>query len=335
MADGAAPVIIPASNGIARIAHLDSFLRGEGDVVVGWGRKPSGDKARRLAERRGLRWLLLEDGFLRSVDRHAPPISLIVDDVGIYYDAGAPSRLEQLVPCPLAEPEAARARALAAAWRDGGVSKYNHAPDYRAPLPPRYVLVVDQTWGDASIACGQAGPESFDAMLRAALDENPDCDVLLKVHPDIFSHGKKGYFDLRDLLANPRVHLIAEACHAVRLIREAEAVYVVTSQMGFEALVWGKRVRCFGMPFFAGWGLTQDQLAPPGRRRPASLEQLVHAALITYPRYVDPATGAPWQPEQAIAHVAAGRRALRETSGHAKGWTSRLNALLRRRGSRS
>lgn len=330
MADGAAPVIIPASSGIARIAHLDSFLRGEGDVVVGWGRKRSGDKARRLAERQGLRWLLLEDGFLRSVDRHAPPISLIVDDIGIYYDAGSPSRLERLVPRPLTEADVERARALAAAWRDGGISKYNHAPDYRAPLPSRYVLVVDQTWGDASVACGQAGPESFDAMLRAALCENPDCEVLLKVHPDIFSHGKKGYFDLGDLLANPRIHIIAEACHAVRLIREAEAVYVVTSQMGFEALLWGKRVCCFGMPFFAGWGLTEDALAPPARREAASFEQLVHAALIAYPRYVDPATGARWEPEQAVAHVAAGRKALLETSRHAKNRTSRLKSLLRR-----
>ena len=36
--------------------------------------------------------------------------------------------------------------------------------------------------------------------------------------------------------------------------------------MGFEALLWGRPVHCFGMPFYAGWGLTQDRLVPPERR---------------------------------------------------------------------
>ena len=39
--------------------------------------------------------------------------------------------------------------------------------------------------------------------------------------------------------------------------------------MGFEALLWGKPVRCFGMPFYAGWGLTRDELPAPARARPA------------------------------------------------------------------
>ncbi|MGJ7724790.1 capsular polysaccharide export protein, LipB/KpsS family [Escherichia coli] len=30
----------------------------------------------------------------------------------------------------------------------------------------------------------------------------------------------------------------------------------MTSLSGFEALLHGKRVFCYGMPFYAGWGLT-------------------------------------------------------------------------------
>lgn len=303
-------MIIPASRGIARIPHLDRFLEGEGDCVVGWGLKPSGLKARAMAARRGMRCLLLEDGFLRSVGRSDPPLSLIPDDLGIYYDAGAPSRIEQLASRPITKEEAGRARALATAWREAGLSKYNHAPDYGGPLPHRYVLVVDQTFGDAAIRCGQADEASFARMLDAALDENPDCTLVVKVHPDIFTHGKSGYFDMGRLSANSRIQVLAEECHASRLLREAEAVYTVTSQMGFEGLLWGKRVRCFGMPFYAGWGLTGDELQAPARRCTISLDQLIHAALIAAPRYVDPDTGARWTAEEAIAFAARQRQAL-------------------------
>lgn len=305
-------MIIKASKGIARVPHLAAFLDGEGDCVVGWGLKPSGMKARAIAAKRRMRCLLLEDGFLRSVGRSDPPLSLIIDDLGVYYDAGAPSRVEELIARPITASETERSRALIRTWRDAGLSKYNHAPDYGAPLPERYVLVVDQTFGDAAIRHGQADESSFARMLDAALAENPDCQVVVKVHPDIFTHGKTGYFDPRELGSRPRVQMIAEECHAVRLIRQAEAIYTVTSQMGFEGILWGKRVRCFGMPFYAGWGVTDDELKAPARRGPVTIEQLVNGALIKAPRYLNPETGERWDVEQAIA-FAAGRRQLLET----------------------
>jgi len=52
------------------------------------------------------------------------------------------------------------------------VSKYNHLREHCGALPNRFVLVVDQTAGDASIHYGLADPSSFDRMLAAALAEN-------------------------------------------------------------------------------------------------------------------------------------------------------------------
>jgi capsular polysaccharide export protein len=74
------------------------------------------------------------------------------------------------------------------------------------------------------------------------------------------------------------------------LLENATAVYTVTSQIGFEALLWGKPVHCFGMPFYAGWGLTRDAQTAPERRKPITLEQLAHAALVDYARYRHPET---------------------------------------------
>lgn len=256
---------------------------------------------------------LLEDGFIRSVERNAQTLSLLVDDLGVYYDAGAPSRMEKTIATGADDTQADRARALAGAWRTGGVSKYNHAPDYDGPLPEHYVLVTDQTFGDLAVVHGLASEASFAAMLAAAIAENPDALILVKIHPDVLSGKKRGYFPAH-ALTHHRVRIISNDCHPCRLLRHAAAVYVVTSLMGFEALLLGRPVRCFGMPFYAGWGITQDELPAPARRRAARIEDVTHAALVALPRYVDPRDGTPWQAEQAIAHVAERRRALFEPS---------------------
>jgi capsular polysaccharide export protein len=291
---------------IARIPHLATLLADHPRAVAGWGRKPSGRRAERVARLLGRAPLWLEDGFLRSVERSAPTLSLIVDDLGVYYDAARPSRMEALIAQGVRGEAARRAEAIAERWRTGRVSKYNHAPDYAAPLPARYVLVVDQTWGDLAITCGQADAASFRAMLNAALAEQPDADILVKIHPDVLAGRRRGHFSPADL-ADPRITIIAEDCHAPSLLRGAETVYAVTSLMGFEALLWDRRVRCFGMPFYAGWGLTEDELPAPPRRGRADRPALVHAALVALTRYADPGSGEPWSCEEAIDYIAAAR----------------------------
>jgi capsular polysaccharide export protein len=330
------------NRGLKRLPALAEFVGGqvlfstfiapvELSATLGWGRRKYARRAMKVARERGIPFWCLEDGFLRSVGlgHTDPPLSIVVDDVGIYYDATAPSRLESLILRPLSADESARTKSLMAAWRCGRVSKYNHLPEY-VPLPNRlnegetegmsaiihpsmhpdspYVLVADQTYGDASVRYGSASPRSFQCMLQAALQENPDCTVLVKIHPDVFSGRKKSYFNATELSHRTRVRVMAEDVHPVRLIEAAKAIYVVTSQLGFEGLLWGKPVRTFGMPFYAGWGLTQDELPPPQRRRKVALEQLVHAALVEYPRYVNPETGRRCEVEEVLAYLALQRR---------------------------
>ncbi|MEO8331630.1 MAG: hypothetical protein ABI479_04300 [Gallionella sp.] len=278
--------------------------------VIAWGRKTSATAATSFADRHSLKLLRLEDGFLRSVGlgNQEPPLSIVVDDTGIYYDATALSRLETLISAIHTEAQRSRALALIAAWRAARISKYNHAREYEGDLPVRYVLVADQTRGDASIRYGLADEASFQRMLAAALAEYPECTVLLKVHPEVMAGRKRGHFDLAKLAQDPRVRLLGEDVHPALLIEHAEAVYAVTSQIGFEGLLWGKRVRTFGMPFYAGWGLTHDESPAPDRRKPLSLEDLVHAALLEYPRYIDPETGKRCEAERVVEWMALQRR---------------------------
>jgi capsular polysaccharide export protein len=356
------------SPAIARLPRLTRFLEwevrlglpvtlGQGSAMVGWGSKRSYHWAKCYADLRGIPCLSLEDGFLRSVGlgRQEPPLSLVVDDLGIYYDASGPSRLERLIAeTRLDEDQIARACQLVTDWRSGRLSKYNQAREWaplhvdghahdRSPslsyprrrvsssirlgsrlsgsdeimatpdrghddLPASFVLVVDQTFGDASIRYGLADADSFRRMLEAALDEHPATPILLKVHPEVFAGRKRGHFDGLTPGQASRVRVLGRDVHAPSLLERAEAVYTVTSQMGFEGLLWGRPVRTFGMPFYAGWGLTRDDLAAPDRRRPVALEALVHAALVAYPRYVEPETGERCEVERVMAWLAWQRR---------------------------
>ncbi|WP_045995531.1 capsular polysaccharide biosynthesis protein [Loktanella sp. S4079] len=291
-----------------RPGYSIGILGSNADKFVGWGRKWSGRRAVEIAQSHGAKFLLLEDGFLRSVGRQDRSLSVVIDDMGVHYDASKLSRLEQLISSDITPVQADRARKIMQLWREGRVSKYNAAPELSRELPKKYVLVIDQVRGDMSINYGAASAESFERMLARAQEDNPNSDIVVKLHPDVYTNAAKSHFDPVKLGKMERVHVVAENCHPISLIEGAQSIYAVTSQVGFEALIWGKPVHVFGMPFYAGWGLTQDDQIAPDRRGRASLEQLVHAALVAYPEYVDPSSKASWEPEQAIAHVAEQRR---------------------------
>lgn len=311
------PRIVATSAPLTRNAALAGMLggqitraRGSGDasaIIIGWGYKPSGQRALATAGQYADHWLL-EDGFLRSVGRRDEALGVNFDKLGIYYAANSPSRLFDLIARALSEEERGRTQHLIQLWRDNRVSKYNDAPPLKGELPEGFVLVVDQVRDDQSISHGLASADTFDHMLAAALAENPDAPIVVKIHPDSVNNPSKRHFDPAQLAADPRIIVIAEACHIVDLIERASVVYTVTSQVGFEGLIWGKPVRTFGMPFYAGWGLTQDDLTAPEIRGATSLEQLVHAALVDYPRYWHPMHQEVTTPEAIIRLIGINRR---------------------------
>jgi capsular polysaccharide export protein len=166
--------------------------------------------------------------------------------------------------------------------------------------------VLDQTWNDASVRGGLADERSFTRMLEAALEENPHAEVVVKTHPDVLAGHRRGY--LGELPQHPRLKLLAGDIHPWSLLRDAAKVYTVTSLMGAEALLAGKRVRCFGLPFYAGWGLTEDEFGSVRRGRNRTVDELFAAAWMLYSRYVDPCTGERCSIERIIALLADRRR---------------------------
>ena len=314
------------SVGIRRIPHWEAFLEKEqtqfadSEVVVGWGHKPTAAKARAYAKAKHLPYVALEDGFLRSLDlgvNGAAPVSLTVDPVGVYYDATGPSQIEtdireaQTWFTPEVRDRARRCLDRIVAC---DLSKYNAAPSVsRGWLEATYpecrgkekILLIDQTRGDASVALGLADESSFRRMTADARAEHPGAAFFVKTHPDVVTGKKDGY-----LTAIEGMTVISEPVAPLSFLSEFDAVYAVTSQMGFEALMLAKPVTLYGMPFYAEWGLTQDRgTAVPRRGVARDVVTVFAAAYLKNARYVNPVTGERFELEDAIDFLSDARRA--------------------------
>jgi capsular polysaccharide export protein len=263
-------------------------------AIAGWGHKLTANYAMAVAAQHKAPYLAIEDGWLRSVRPGSaePPSSLVLDRSGIYYDARTPSDLETMLESAegLTLADQSDAEAAIDLLRRHRLSKYNEAPpeDDISEIgrsAAGTVLVADQTFGDASIAGGLADAESFRRMVEAAVAENPGARVIVKLHPEVTSGRKRGY--LAALALPEGCTVLSRRVNPWALLERVDKVYTVSSQLGFEALMAGRQVICFGMPFYAGWGLTDDRVTCPRRTTRLSLARLVHAAFFRYCRYVD------------------------------------------------
>jgi capsular polysaccharide export protein len=192
----------------------------------------------------------LEDGFLRSVGLGAdePPLSIVVDDLGIYYDAGQPSRLEQLDPRAACTGRSVRAEALVARMARGDGSKYNHAREAPGGARRRSCWSSTRLSATRRSPIGRRHAGELHRMLEAALDEHPAARIVLKVHPDVVAGRKRGHFPQLAAGAAARVTLLASHAHPCGLLERARAVYTVSSQMGFEACCGAGRCAASACP---------------------------------------------------------------------------------------
>lgn len=298
--------------------HLGTPRAGDGVAV--WGRSPTAHRGEALAARHGLPLVRIEDAFLRSIRPGRAgdaPLGLLIDPVGVHFDAAAPSRLETILARdPLDDSNLlSRARDGMARLIASDLSKYNiHRADL--PLPaPGYVLVVDQTAQDASIRHGGATAATFHEMLATAMADHPAARIVIRTHPETAMGLRRGHFGPAD--ATGRVTFLSDPVSPWRLLEGAVAVYAVTSQLGFEAVLAGHRPRIFGQPFYAGWGLTDDVQPHPRRRRSLTRAQLFAAAMILAPTWYDPCRDRLCSFEEAVDQLEAEARAYREDrAGH-------------------
>ncbi len=288
-------------------------LPGPEDGVVVWGRSPYAARGEAVAARRGVPVVRVEDAFLRSLRPGRmgdAPLGLMIDGSGVHFDSSAPSTLERiLMRTPFDDSHLmTRARDGMARMQALDLSKYNlHHAD--APHPG-YVLVVDQTRSDASIAHAGAGAHTFAELLAAAEDENPGARIIIKTHPETALGLRPGHFGAEALRG--RISFCRDPVSPWALLSGAVAVYTVSSQLGFEAILAGHRPKVFGQPFYAGWGLSDDRNPVPRRGRALSRAQLFAGAMILAPTWYDPCRDRLCSFEEAVDQMEAEVRTFRE-----------------------
>lgn len=263
------------------------------NIFIGWGRKKSGLKAMNLAKRYRVKFILLEDGFIRSLNlgvENSPSFSIVKDDIGIYYDATMPSKLENLLNTyEFKDEEIKQAKKAIELIKKYKISKYNNnldIPDDYFQKDEKRVLVITQTANDASLEFGLAKDFKTVDMIKDAIKENPKSKIYIKIHPDVLSGKKQSDFNAQDLPS--KCVVIKENYNPIELLSHFKKVYTKTSGMGFEALIQECECVCYGMPFYAGWGLTKDKLECKRRMQKRSLEEVFYAAYILYAEYFNP-----------------------------------------------
>lgn len=260
----------------------------------------------------------VEDGFLRSVGLGADlvrPISWVFDTRGIYFDASKASDLEWLLEnAELSHDQIRRSEQLIRKVVDSRLTKYNVGSRtwIRPSNVDRVILVPGQVETDASIRLGAPGVSTNLGLVQAVRSANPDAYVLYKPHPDVM-------VGLRS--AGRGESVSSEYCDEIvidvsmaELVEAVDEVHVMTSLAGFEALLRERKVVCYGMPFYAGWGLTEDMTSCPRRTNKRSLAELAACALILYPTYISRSAAAIIEPEQALDELIAWRGSQLQSS---------------------
>lgn len=278
-----------------------------GDLALIWKSRASASLPERL-EHCNVVMGEVEDGFIRSAGLGAncvPPLSIVVDELGVHFDPARPSHLEDMIQNTVIPHDLiVRAARLRKRLIATGLSKYGQGTGVweRPAGVRRHVLVIGQVEDDRSMLSGGAGCSNWDLIQRSRSIE-PDSYLIYKPHPDVEAGHRKGYIPDAEVLRF--ADRIERNVPIAMLLDHVDSVHVITSLAGFEALMRGREVTAHGVPFFAGWGLTRDLGPVPGRRTAKrSLDELVSATLVLYPRYLDPVTRLPCAIEVLVERMA-------------------------------
>ncbi|MDR2789822.1 MAG: capsular polysaccharide biosynthesis protein [Campylobacteraceae bacterium] len=305
--------LIKNAGGFLEIKHysFSERISKKSGVFCGWGRKKSGLEAVYLAKKFNTAFLLLEDGFIRSSGLESdlyPSFSIVEDSIGIYYDATHESALERILNSYDFKNDKkllAKAKEAISFIAKYNISKYNHARDLDENYFPnngkKRILIIAQTKNDASLKYGLADKFSIHEMIKIAKDENKNADIYLKIHPQALKKAKTSDISVQDI--PPYCKLIIDDINPISLLKKIDKVYTKTSQMGFEALLLGKECTCFGMPFYAGWGVTEDKIKCERRTKKRSVEEIFAAAYILYAKYRDPYKNTPLTLMQTLQSI--------------------------------
>lgn len=277
----------------------------ENSSIYIWGKK-SFPLVEEFAKLHQLKVYRVEDGFIRSVGLGSDltqPYSLVVDSRGIYFDPTCVSDLEHILQTGIFDSSILqRAKNISKYLIEKKLSKYNLYENKKLDIAKskKILLVPGQVEDDASIIYGASGMTNLE-LLRQTRECSSDAYIIYKPHPDVLVGNRVG--DIQESVALKYADKIVTDVGLDSVLEICDEVHTMTSLVGFEALMRGKAVYTYGMPFYAGWGLTKDKYKQPSRERKLSIDELVAATLIKYPKYINPLSLKICEPEDILVEL--------------------------------
>ena len=333
------PLLWDGTRPVPYVSRVPASLKA-GDRVVAWKSRTAPGVLAGLVDL-GAHVDELEDGFIRSSGLGAdcvPPLSVVLDTKGIYFDPNHRSDLEILLQShDFSAEELAEAARVRALLNRTGLSKYEGGRTGCLSLPRdtrRKILVVGQVEDDRSILTGGEGMTNAKLIAAARRLEGADAWIAYKPHPDVEAGHRPGALSDGEVLAH--ADTIVRDGSIAEWIEATDGLHTITSLAGFEALLRGKAVTCHGTPFYAGWSLTRDEASPrPFRKRNCSIDMLVAATLLLYPRRVDPVTRLPCATSLLVERLANGEAEMSSPLITLRRLQGRVRRQLRRLWERS
>lgn len=276
------------SFGFDRLYFIDDIPVSDYDYAISIG---SGSYFNNRHLCRGKKLLHIEGAYLRSflMDRSGSRFDqarcFFVDTLGWHYDPNRPSDIENLINTyEVTDEQKQRARDFINLLIDNKVTKFNDQLE-QVDLPGGHnVLVVDSTQKDQAVVMSGGRDNSFTELLDSAIKENPNSNIIVKSHPDVLNNRRTGYYDNLD---NPNIIMVNKKVNPFDILRQVNKVYLFSSTLGLESVMMGKETHVFGMPCYAGWGLTHDRMFSKKRTRKRTIEELVYIIYFVYTQYID------------------------------------------------
>jgi len=265
---------------------------------IGWGKKENTKIAFDYCMHYDLDYIRIEDGFIRSNGlgvTGAKSMSFIIDKSGIFYDKVNDNDLKDIIlKQKLSIIEEKKIRDIIKYITDNKISKYNNictkSIDTLNISDKKNILIIGQVDNDMSLKYGLIdNHDVYLDIIKFINSNNTNHTIYIKLHPDILSGVKKSSLDLNQL-RNMNVIIITDNYNPIELLSKFEEIHTLTSQMGFEALMIGKKVHTWGVPFYSGYGITEDHniyYEDVRNTIPRSLEIVFKSMYLDYTIYID------------------------------------------------
>jgi capsular polysaccharide export protein len=295
------------SLGAKNVYFLNNYKK-DYDVVVSVGGATYRNNARLVNNKSALR---IEAGFLRSftMDRtnseYDQALCFFVDNQSDHYESNNPSYIEQLLnTVDVTNEQKAQAKKFINKLITNKLTKYNDQSENFTLPPGKNILIVEQSKNDQAVLLGNGHDDSFKQMLECARDENPGCNIILKIHPDTLNKRKgglsKSYYG--NVPEDKNTFKITQKVNPYTILEQVDKTYAFSSMLGIESIMSGTETHIFGMPCYAGWGLTNDRTECKRRQRVRTIEELVYIIYFMYTRYID-TDGNPSTPDDFLNHL--------------------------------